>query len=250
MSLTQPQKISAWLLVLYWPGLFILAHVPIPKIVQKVNISDKSLHFCAYLVLTFLVWSAVGGGQKVKWRRLRPWLILSMIMIYAILDEWLQSYVSGRVCDVWDFFTDMAGALSSMILASFLSFWSAGLLIVSTFIFGINILMRANLADLMPVTNIIFHFLAYALLTVLWIKSTHLFPAMKVTKPNWLFLALAGPIGFLITVKLFSVIIGKDFIFAEVIISSGAIVTVVTDFYLRALFKKTKKSQKEKTKVL
>jgi hypothetical protein len=167
-------------------------------------------------------------------------------MIYAILDEWLQSYVSGRVCDIWDFFTDMAAALSSMILASFLSFWSAGLLIVATFIFGINIVMQANLADLMPVTNIIFHLLAYALLTALWVKSTNLFPAIKVTKANWFLLALTGPTGFLIIVKLFSVIIGKDIILSEIIISFGAIVTVVTDFYLRVLFHKTKKFQKKR----
>jgi len=81
-------------------------------------------------------------------------------------------------------------------------------------------------------------------LTVLWIKCTHLFSVIKISKTNWLLLALAGPTGFLIIVKLFTVIIGKDFSFPEVIISFGAILAVVTDLYLRALFHKTKKFQK------
>jgi uncharacterized protein YfiM (DUF2279 family) len=213
--------------------LFILAHVPVPVFIQKAEVSDKSLHFLAYLILAFLTWFVLSGGQKVKWRRATPWLLLLLIVIYAILDEWLQSYVKGRSCDIQDFFADLAGALTGLILFSFLSFWPAGFLLTTTFIFIINNVTQTNLAELLPVTNVLFHLLAYGILTILWIKSTHLFPAAKFPNTNWLLLALAGPTGFLIIVKLFTVIIGKDFIFSEVIISFGAIVAVVTDFYQR-----------------
>ena len=245
MTLSYQQKIAECVLVLYWPGLFVLAHIPIPHVVQEAEVSDKSLHFLAYLILTFLVWSAVSGDRKVKWRRAAPWLVLFLIVVYGILDEWLQMYVEGRSCDVRDFFTDLAGALAGLILSSFLAFWPAGLLVAVTLIFGVTNVTRANLGDLLPVTNAVFHLLAYAILTVLWVQCTHLLLAAKAPKAKWLILALAGPAGFLIIVELFSVIAGKDFVLSNIIISFGAIAAVVTVFYLRALFRKTKGSKSE-----
>lgn len=243
MTLSHQQKIAACVLVLYWPALFVLTHIPIPHVVQEADVSDKSLHFLAYLILTFLIWSVVSGDRKVKWRRAAPWLVLFVIVVYGILDEWLQSYVAGRSSDVWDFFIDLAGAITGLILSSFLTFWPAGLLVAATFIFGITNVTRANLADLLPRTNAVFHLFAYAILTVLWIQCMHLFLAVKAPKAKWLILALAGPAGFLIIVKLFSVIAGKDFALSDIIISFGAIAAVITVFYSRALFHKTQGSK-------
>ena len=245
MTLSHQQKIVACVLVLYWPGLFVLTHIPIPHVVQEADVSDKNLHFLAYLILTFLIWSAVSGDRKVKWRRAAPWLVLFVILVYGILDEWLQSYVAGRSCDVRDFFTDLAGALAGLILSSFLTFWPAGLLVAATFIFGISNVTQANLADLLPVTNALFHLLAYAILTVLWIQCTHRFLAVKAPKAKWLILVLAGPAGFLVIVKLFSIIAGKDFALLEIIVSLGAIAAVVTVFCLGALFRKIQDAEKE-----
>ena len=240
MALSHKQKIAACVLALYWPALFILAHIPIPHVVQEADVSDKSLHFLAYLILTFLLWSVVSGDRVVKWRQAAPWLVLFVIVVYGILDEWLQSYVAGRSCDVRDFFYDIAGALLSLILSSFLTFWPAGLLVVATFIFGITNVTQANLADLLPVTNAVFHLLAYAILTVLWIQCIHLFLAVKAPKIKWFILVLAGPTGFLTIVKLFSVISGKDFALWDIIISFGAIAAVVIAFCLGTLFHRTK----------
>ncbi len=233
MTLSHQQKITTCILVLYWPALFVLAHIPIPHVVQEADVSDKSLHFLAYLILTFLIWSTVGGNRKVKWRRAAPWLVLFVIVVYGILDELLQTYVAGRSCDIRDFFMDLAGALAGLILSSFLTFWPAGLLVAATFIFGITNVTRANLADLLPVTNAVFHLIAYAVLTVLWIQCMHLFLAAKAPKAKWFMLAIAGPTGFLIIVKLFSAIAGKDFALSEIIISFGAIAAVVIGFYVR-----------------
>jgi VanZ family protein len=103
MTLSHQQKISACVLILYWPALFVLAHVPIPRVVREADVSDKSLHFLAYLILTFLIWSAVSGDRKVRWRRAAPWLVLFVIAVYGIFDEWLQTYISERSCDVRDY---------------------------------------------------------------------------------------------------------------------------------------------------
>ena len=233
MTLSHQQKIAACLLALYWPALFVLTHVPIPRVVQEADVSDKSLHFLVYLILTFLLWSAVSINQKVNWRRAAPWLVLSVIVVYGVLDEWLQGYVAGRSCDVRDFFMDLAGALAGLFISSFLTFWPAGLLVVATFIFGITNVTRANLADLLPVTNTVFHLFAYAILTILWINCMDIFSAVKTPKVRWLILAIAGPTGFLIVVKLFSIIAGKELVFSDIIIAFGAIAAVVIGFYVR-----------------
>ena len=245
MALSHQQRISACVLALYWPALFILTHIPIPRVVQEADVSDKSLHFLAYLILTFLLWSVVSSDQKVNWRRVSPWLVLFVILVYGILDEWLQSYVAGRSSDIRDIFADMAGVFTGLILSSFLTFWPAGLLVVATFIFGITNVTRANLADLLPFTNAVFHFLAYAILTFLWIQCMHLFLAAKAPKTKWLILALAGPTGFLTIVIFFSVIAGKDFAFIDIIISFGASAAVIIVFCLGALFRGTKDVKNE-----
>jgi VanZ family protein len=245
MTLSHQQKIAACVLVLYWPALFVFAHIPIPHVIQEADVYDKSLHFLAYLILTFLIWFTVSGDRKVKWHRAAPWLVLFVIVVYGILDEWLQIYVAKRSCDVRDFFADLAGAITGLILSSFLTFWPAGLFVAAAFIFGITNVTRVNLADLLPHTNAVFHLFAYAILTILWIQCTHLFPAVKATKAKWLVLALAGPGGFLMVVKLYSVIAGKNFALSDIIISFGAIAVVVTVFYFRSLFHKTQGSKSE-----
>jgi VanZ family protein len=240
MTLSHQQKIAACVLVLYWPVLFILTHIPIPRVVQEADVSDKSLHFLAYLVLTFLIWSIVNGNRRVNWRRATPWLVLFVIIVYGILDEWLQGYVAGRSCDVQDFYMDLAGVLVGLIISSFLTFWPAGLAVMVTFIFGVTNVTRVNLANLLPITNDVFHLIAYAILTVLWVQCMHFFTAVKAHKIKWLLLAVAGPTAFLIIVKSLSVITGKGLVLSDIIISFGAIAAVVVIFYSRVLFHRTK----------
>jgi VanZ family protein len=233
MTLSHQQKIAAWVLALYWPALFVLTHVPIPTVVREADVSDKALHFLTYLILAFLLWSVVGNNHKVNWRRVAPWLVFFVIVLYGILDELLQGFVAGRSSDIRDFFSDLAGAAAGLILCSFLTFWPAGLIITATFIFGITNITRTNLADLMPVTNAIFHLLAYAALTVLWIQCMHFFHAAKTAKAKWFILAVAGPAGFLIIVKLSSVVAGKDFAISDVFFAFGAIAAVTIGFCVR-----------------
>ena len=67
----------------------------------------------------------------------------------------------------------------------------------------------------------------------------HLFLAVKALKSKWFIFALAVPTGFLVIVKLFSVLAGKDFALSDIIISFGAIAAVIIAFYLVALYRRT-----------
>ncbi|MFH1718042.1 MAG: VanZ family protein [Planctomycetota bacterium] len=236
MALSTQQKITKIALGLYWPTLFVAAHIPIPQSVQRAGVSDKSLHFLAYLTLVFLLWFAVSGIQRIDWRRSGPWLVLLTLIAYGIIDEILQSLVPGRSPDVMDFVADLTGVLTGLILFTILAFWPAGLLVAATVIFSVANIARINLAVLLPVTYAVFHLFAYAVFTVLWIQCTHLYTSVsaKTTKIKWLILALAVPAGLLLMVKLFAIIFGKGFTLADTIVSGGAIVTVIAVFYLNA----------------
>jgi VanZ family protein len=236
MTLSRRQKLTIISLLVYWPGLFILAHIPIPQLVYKAQVSDKGLHFLAYLILVFLLWFAISPNKKVNWRKTAVWWVLFVVVWYGVVDELLQRYV-GRGCDVTDFLADLAGTLAGIILFSFFSFWPVLLIVTGTAIFTLTNLIHANLDELVPITNATFHLFGYGFFTILWIQNIHLFLSMKAPKLKWMIAALVLPTGFLLTVKTFSVIFGKDFGVEDTIIAIGGIITVVATTYLIALFR-------------
>jgi VanZ family protein len=231
------QKVTLILLVLYWPTLFILAHIPIPQFVRQAQVSDKSLHFFAYLILVFLLWFTISPDKKVSWRRAAVWLVILVMIGYGVADELLQSCV-GRGCDAKDFAADLAGATTGLILLSFFTFWPAALLVAGATIFGITNVSRANLADVLPITNAMFHLFSYAIFTMLWLQFIDLHLATRPPKLRWLVIALALPTGLLSAVKLSSAILGRGFRPADVILAVGGIVAAVAAIYLTALFRR------------
>lgn len=241
MVLSHQQKITAVLLAIYWPALFISAHIPVPRVVLESDVSDKGLHFLAYLVLVFLLWFTVSNGKKVNWRRASPWCVFLTMVAYGVVDEWLQSYVAGRSCNAWDFLADLTGTLTGLGLFSVLAFWPAGLVVTAIIICGSTNVSQANLADTLPATSAAFILSAYAVLTAFWVQCFRLFMQgrnLRLNKIKWLSAALAAPLALVLAVKLFSVIIGKDFPVRDMILSTGAIVAVVVTTALAGLLRK------------
>jgi hypothetical protein len=238
MALSRRRKVTIILLVLYWPTFFILAHIPVPGLVRKADVSDKSLHFLAYLILVFLLWFAVSGEKKVNWRRAGVWWILLIVIGYGVVDELLQSVV-GRNCDIRDMVANLAGTLVGLIIFSIFTFWPAALLVVATVIFGITNVARANLAELVPVAYVLFHLFAYAIFTMLWIQYMRFCLSLMPPKTKWLVSALAGPTALLLTVKLFSIALGKVLGLQEIIISVVTLAAVVVTTCLATLSNKT-----------
>ncbi len=246
MALSRRQKLTIGALILYWLVLFTLAHVPIPQLVFRAHVSDKSLHFTAYLILAFLFWFAINPERKVNWLRASAWWVLLVLAGYGIADEVLQD-LSGRSCDIMDYVADLIGAITGLILFSFFSFWLALLITTSVAIFALTNVARANLADLIPVTNAMFNFLAYGFFTVVWIQCIYLFLSPKAPpllasarkQWGWLITALALPMLFLLAVRVFSAILGKEFVVQDVVLSIAGIVTAVFLAYLLTLFRRT-----------
>jgi VanZ family protein len=234
MALLRRQKVILISLLIYWPGLFVLAHIPIPQLVYKAQVSDKGLHFLAFLILVFLLWFAISPDKKVNWRKTGVWWVLFVVVWYGVVDEVLQDYV-GRSCDFTDFLGDLAGTFAGLILFSFFTFWPVLLMVTGTAIFTLTNLIHANLDELVPITNAMFHLFGYGLFTILWIQYIHLFLPIKAPKPKWIITAIALPLCFLLIVKSFSVIFGKDFGVQDAIIAASGIIAVVVTICVIAL---------------
>lgn len=237
MPVSRRQKLIIILLLIYWIFIFILAHIPIPQLVRKAGVSDKIIHFVAYLVLVFLLWFAISPDRKVAWRRAAAWWVLLVVVCYGVIDELLQGLIAGRSCDAMDFLADLAGVLTGLILLAFLTFWPAFLVVTGIAIFAMTNLTRVNLAELLPVTYTIFLLFAHGFFALLWIQNMHLFLPFKAPKLNWLIAASALPAGFLIAVKLFSIVTGRDFRQRDAIISAVGIAVVIVITYLFGLFR-------------
>jgi hypothetical protein len=82
-----------------------------------------------------------------------------------------------------------------------------------------------------------FYLFAYGFFTMLWIQNISLFLPSKAPKLKWLIVASVLPIGFLVAVKLFSIISGRDFRLHDVIIAVAGIAAVVVTIYLIGLFR-------------
>ena len=236
MALSHRQKLTIISLLFYWPLIFILTHIPVPQLVRKAGVSDKSLHFIAFLILVFLLWFAISPDGRVNWRKAAVWWVFFVVVGYGAFDEWLQQYFVGRSGNVVDFLANLAGTFAGLVLFAFLTFWPAFLVVTGVTIFLLTNLTRVNLADLLPVTNVTFHLFAYGFFTILWIQYIHFFLSLKAPKPKWLIVALTLPMGFLLAVKLSSVVLGKNFAVRDVIIAVVGIAAVVVTIYVIALF--------------
>ena len=221
------RKFTLAMLLLYWPALFILAHIPVPRVVYKAQISDKTLHFIAYMILAFLLWCAIKPNTKVNWRKSPVWWVLFVVVWYGVIDEWFQAQV-GRSCDVMDFLADVSGAVAGLLVLSFLYFWPACLTVAGVSIFLSANLARTNISELLPVTNIAIHFFSYAIFTYLWIQNLGEFSAIKAPCVKRLIVSLAVPVGFMVSVKFVSVMLGKKLSLHDVVTSVAAIVAVVS----------------------
>jgi len=143
MAFLRRQKAVIAVLVLYWPTLFVLAHIPIPPVVRRAHMNDKSLHLLAYMILTFLLWSAIKPGERVRWRRIAVWCLLTVVAVYGVCDEWLQRVLGSRSMDPSDLIADLIGAVAALGILTVLSFWPTCVVVTGTTIYTLAVFTQA-----------------------------------------------------------------------------------------------------------
>lgn len=112
-------KPSRLVLIVYWVCLFIGTHTPRDSGVD-LTVTDKILHFGAYLGLAFLL--------ALAWSLRRPLaarsyaIIAILLAAYGALDELLQIPVN-RTCDPLDWLADVCGVAVGLALFLPLGRW-------------------------------------------------------------------------------------------------------------------------------
>jgi len=217
----QRQKLTIIFLIIYWIGFGILAHIPVPEIVYQARVSDKWLHFLAYLGLTFLLWFSIKPQEKVRLGSLPVWIIFLILVIYGGLDELTQPYF-GRTRDFGDFLANVIGIAAGLIIFGFLSFWPALLTVWAIMIFGAAVLIKADFSKVAPALDFIFHIFAYAGFTFIWARVIKFYVVSKTVLNNFLVL-ISLPFGFMLFVKASSMFLGRYFTLMEMAVCTAAI---------------------------
>jgi len=75
-------------------------------------ITRKIAHFTEYAILGFMAARAFRVHQR--------WFLISLalIVVYALIDEYHQSFVPSRTASIFDSFIDMAGGISALVFVS------------------------------------------------------------------------------------------------------------------------------------
>jgi len=233
MALSRRRKWTIVLLGVYWPALFISSHIPIPEMVEQAGVSDKTLHLLAYLILAFLLWVSLSREGKLRWHAAATrWTLLTMVL-YGIIDEVSQGYV-GRSCDIRDLAADLTGVLAGCVLLTVFSFWPAAVIVAGVTIFGLTNVARANLSELMPAANALFHLFGYAVFTLMWMGCMRRFCPSETSRRRFAATALGVPAALLVVVKGCSLALGREFPALDVILAVAGIVGAVGVFGILA----------------
>lgn len=103
-----------WAVVVVWMGLIFAfsSRSQLPRLPEPFFdvLLKKGGHFLGYGVLGVLLWRAFDWGRR-RW--VAAWVVAVM---YAVSDEFHQSFVPGRHPSPWDVVIDACGAATLMVL--------------------------------------------------------------------------------------------------------------------------------------
>ena len=75
----------------------------------------KIAHFTEYAILGFLAARAFRTSPNLAISRRWFWISAALIVVYALVDEYHQSFVPSRTASIFDSFIDMSGGLAALI---------------------------------------------------------------------------------------------------------------------------------------
>ena len=79
-------------------------------------ITRKIAHFTEYAILGFLAARAFRTSPHATINQRWFWICVALVVVYALLDEYHQSYVPSRTGSIFDSLIDMAGGLTALVI--------------------------------------------------------------------------------------------------------------------------------------
>ncbi len=227
------QKYALILLLLYWPGIFILTHITVPLyMLRQLQASDKALHFLVYFVLILLVWYCVSSIDKPDWKKKNIWIVFGLLFIYAAADEWLQGLASGRTRDFADFLANLAGISCGLFLLSVFPFppavFIASAASIILFTNAVKIQFKGQLTFIRP----LFLLSSFAFFTYFWNKFLSLYLSNRLAGFKYPLLSIALPFLFILFVKFLSQLTGRAFEPMDLLLSAAAVCAVTLTIFI------------------
>lgn len=224
MKLSNEKKFFTAVLVIYWMCLLLLTHIPIPPWVRNMGVSDKTMHFAAYMVLTLLIWLASSFDLKANWFTLRPWLVLFIILLSGMADEITQKFIAGRSCDIDDLAADMVGAAAAMLLVTFAIGYRITMIIIIISPIFLPAIVRSRLIQQGSILDEIVYFLGFSFITAMWIYYLSLIQKLDFKKFSNALLFFICPSSSVLVIKLYAFFTDKPFGLSEISIAFSAII--------------------------
>lgn len=81
----------------------------------------KAGHFTVYAVLAFLLLRAFRAGAALRWRRQWALYTFFIVGIYALLDEYHQTFTTSRTGSIYDSMIDLTGGACMLLVLWLLS---------------------------------------------------------------------------------------------------------------------------------
>jgi VanZ family protein len=78
-------------------------------------LTRKAAHFTEYAILAGLWWRAFRAGALVKWEWRWAWWAFVIVAVWALLDEWHQSFTLSRTASPYDSLLDISGGLTALV---------------------------------------------------------------------------------------------------------------------------------------
>jgi hypothetical protein len=208
MKTTREKKFFIAVLIFYWLGIFIATHIPIPGWTRKMGISDKTMHFVAYMTLAMLLWLGTSFEQKADWKKLRAWLLTAIVLLYGVADEISQHFIK-RSTDIKDFAANVLGIAVAMAIVTILPARHAAMIFITVCPLFLPAFVRSQLIIQDSISEVGIYLAGFAAITIAWIKylSPVYLPDFRQTK--LLLLCSAGPTATLGIVKLYAILTGK-----------------------------------------
>ncbi len=100
--------------VLRW----LFPHITDERIAVLHFLVRKCAHFSAYAILGLLAAHAFIESSHVKLRR--QWFLVALFLtcVYALTDEYHQSFVASRTASIYDSLIDMAGGFTALVFSA------------------------------------------------------------------------------------------------------------------------------------
>ena len=99
----------AWLLHLLFPAITDGQYQTIHFLIRK------TAHFTEYALLTLLWFRALRASSPIRWHWRWAGQAFAISAVWALLDEWHQTFTAHRTGSIYDSLLDMSGGLTALL---------------------------------------------------------------------------------------------------------------------------------------